>query len=96
LHLSAKYGSINCLLFLLKFKNIDPNKNDSENRIPLDFLIENFKHFNDNNKKMFLSLGSKTKIEILSDYHKQSIFNSWQTEIYENYLINKDIKILCV
>ena len=95
LHLAAKYGAINCLLFILEFKNIDPNKKDINDKLPLDYLLENFNHFNGDNREMFLSLAKKTNYDVLSGINMLTRLNSWQITDYENHIERKNVNMIC-
>lgn len=95
LHLAAKYGSAHCLTFLLNFKNIDPNKLDAFNKIPLNYLIENFPLETEINKDMFLKLASTTDYVIVSGNEIQSNLNIWQRFLYDNVIEKKKISIIC-
>jgi len=96
LHLCSIHGSLDCLLFLLKFKNIDPNKKDIHDKLPLDYLIENFNHYNERNREMFLGLAKKTNNEIISNNNMLLRMNSWQMNEYENNIEVKKINMMCV
>ena len=65
LHLCCLYGSKKCLIFLLNFKNLDPNKKDNSDKIPLNYLIENYSQENENNKDMFVHLSLKTNYDLI-------------------------------
>lgn len=93
--MAAKYGSINCILFLLKFKNIDPNKKDIHYKLPIDYLLENVHQYNDDNREMFLNLAKKTKYEVLSDKDMLVRMNSWQITDYENHIEKKNVNMMC-
>lgn len=82
-------------MFLLKFKNIDPNKRDVQGKLPIDYLIENFNQYNEDNREMFLALAKKTNYEVLSDNNMLLKLNSWQMSNYENHIEKKNVNMIC-
>jgi len=82
-------------LFLLNFKNIDPNKKDIHNKLPIDYLIDILHQDNDHNREMFLLLASKTKFEDLSEKDMLVRMNSWQMSAFENHIEQKNVNMIC-